>query len=587
MNPSAASRAVSNAPATGNGNASVPATSIAGPRSAPGGTFSSPLLPGTPASGNTASEITARWPEADVFSITTGTASDGSPVRVTLLQPSNLPYPVRIVEAIQPDGSGELVSEMVANRFLARPEAETETEFLSRIASLGGSAIKLGPGLLYRVELSQTEPQGVPTAIESLSPFVRYAEPDHIVHALATPNDPKYLDGTLWGLHNTGQNSGTADADIDAPEGWDTRTSAPGVVVGVIDTGVRHTHEDIAANMWVNSGETGIDSLGRDKRTNGLDDDGNGYIDDVHGINAITRTGNPLDDQGHGSHCAGTIAGVGNNGKGITGVAWSTRIMALKFLSSSGSGALSDAITCINYAVAQNATLTSNSWGGGDYTQSLHDAIAAARDAGQLFIAAAANDGSNNDILPVYPATYPLENIISVAALDRNDTLASFSNYGAGSVEIGAPGVSIHSLAHTGDSDYKTLSGTSMAAPHVAGLAALACAQFPGSDKMGIKNRILRGGRPVASIQGKTVTGRSINLPGTFATTTDVPVNDDFADAIAFTSDPAIIRSANTHATAQSGEPAHAGHNTRSIWFRHTATVNGTTVFTTNNSSIN
>ena len=440
--------------------------------------------------------------------------------------------------------------------------------------------------MLYRVELAKTEPQGVPAAIASLSPVVRYAEPDYIVHALLSPNDPKYLDGTLWGLHNTGQDSGTPDADIDAPEGWDTRTAAPNVVVGVIDTGVCYTHEDIAANMWVNPGEDGFDALGRSKRTNGVDDDSNGFVDDVHGINAITLSGNPLDDQGHGSHCAGTIAGVGNNGKGVAGVAWNTKVMALKFLSASGSGSLSDAIVCINYAVAKNATLTSNSWGGGEYTQSLRDAIAAARDAGQLFIAAAANDGSNNDIQPVYPASYPVENIIAVAAYDRNDTLASFSNYGAGTVEIGAPGVAIYSLGHTADNEYKTLSGTSMATPHVSGLAALATAEFPGSNAMGIKNRILRGGRPVPSLAGKTITGRSINLPGTFATTTDAPINDNFADAMAFASDPAIIRVNNVHATTEPGEPLHAGHNSRTIWFRYNATVNGTTVFTTNNSSI-
>ena len=169
-----------------------------------------------------------------------------------------------------------------------------------------------------------------------------YAQPDYLHHISLSPNDPRYSDGTLWGLHNTGQSSGVADADIDAPEAWDVRTDASSVVVAVIDTGIRTTHQDLASNLWVNPGESG-----GGKETNGLDDDANGYVDDVHGINAITGTGNPNDDNGHGSHCAGTIGGHGNDGLGVVGVAWRVRLMGLKFLSAAGSGSDSDAIECI------------------------------------------------------------------------------------------------------------------------------------------------------------------------------------------------------------------------------------------------
>jgi subtilisin family serine protease len=184
---------------------------------------------------------------------------------------------------------------MAADRLLALPDPAQIATFLSAVSAIGARAVPIIPDILYRVELTSRHADSVPDALAALS-GVRYAEPDYIVHALLSPNDPKYLDGTLWGLHNTGQSSGLDDADIDAPEGWDTRHSAPDVIVGVIDTGVRYTHEDIAANMWINPGETGTDALGRDKRSNGIDDDGNGYVDDVHGINAITGTGNPLDD---------------------------------------------------------------------------------------------------------------------------------------------------------------------------------------------------------------------------------------------------------------------------------------------------
>jgi len=340
--------------------------------------------------------------------------------------------------------------------------------------------------------------------VERLSsdPNVEYAELDFEQKALVIPNDTRFSE--LWGLHNTGQAGGTADADIDAPEAWDLATGTGDVVVGVVDTGVDYTHSDLAGNIWTNSGEIPAD---------GLDNDGNGYIDDVHGINAIAGSGDPMDDNAstyHGTHCAGTIGAIGNNSAGVAGVCWTARIMGLKFLASDGRGWTSDAVECIQYAVDHSAHVLSNSWGGGGYASSLRAAIEAAKDAGILFIAAAGNDyGNDNDISPIYPAGYDNENIIAVAATDRNDLLAGFSNYGLKSVDVAAPGVSI--LSCKAGNAYQLLSGTSMATPHVSGLAALLKSYNPGWTWGQIKSRVLAGVDPLPGLSGKILTGGRIN----------------------------------------------------------------------------
>ncbi|MCB1134335.1 MAG: S8 family serine peptidase, partial [Verrucomicrobiae bacterium] len=257
--------------------------------------------------------------------------------------------------------------------------------------------------------------------------------------------------------------------------------------------------------MWRNPGESG-----GGKETNGIDDDGNGYIDDVHGINAITGSGEPMDDDGHGSHCAGTIGAVANGGGPHVGVAWNVRLMGLKFIGSDGYGLTSDAITCIDYAVARGSKILSNSWGGGGYSQGLYDSIEAARDAGALFVAAAGNDLSDNDVWENYPSNYDLENIIAVAALDRNDQLAWFSNYGANTVDLGAPGVDIYSCTAASDTSYDFYDGTSMATPHVAGTAALLKAAYPNANYIEMKQRLMAG-RQVSSLVGNSVTGDALN----------------------------------------------------------------------------
>jgi len=344
-------------------------------------------------------------------------------------------------------------------------------------------------------------------------PFIEYAEYNYLHHIDTTPNDPQFND--LWGLHNTDQTGGTPDADIDAPEAWDISTGSTEVVVGVIDTGIDYDHEDLAANIWINPGEIPY---------NEVDDDLNGYVDDIHGINAITESGDPNDDHGHGTHCAGTIGAVGNNDKGVVGVNWKVRLVGLKFLNSGGSGYDADAIECINYAIALknngvNIRVLSNSWGGGGYSQGLYDAIDATNQAGILFVAAAGNDGLDTESNPHYPSSYDNVNILAVASTDSEDKLSSFSNgasnYGSTSVDIGAPGSSI--LSTTPNNTYSTKSGTSMATPHVSGAAALFLSEndYSTVDELPVedlKYYLMDYGDPISALAGKCVSGKRLNL---------------------------------------------------------------------------
>jgi subtilisin family serine protease len=339
-----------------------------------------------------------------------------------------------------------------------------------------------------------------------------YVEPDYIRSLRSVPGDAGFTDGTLWGLRNTGQSDGVSGADIDAVRAWQLTTGSTNVIVAVIDTGIRHTHRDLAAQMWRNPGEI---------PANGVDDDQDGYVDNVFGINAITGSGDPWDDNDHGTHCAGTIGAAADDGHPHVGVAWQVRLMACKFLDGDGSGATSDAIRCINFAVAKGARILNNSWGGGGFSQGLFDAIAAARDQGVLFVAAAGNESQDTDTEPSYPANYDLENVLSVAALDRQDKLASFSNYGAETVDLGAPGVAIYSSAAGSDQDYKTFNGTSMATPHVAGVAALLLARFPDLTVPVLRQRLLGTTVPVADLRGRSVTGGRVNAFQALSATPD------------------------------------------------------------------
>lgn len=346
-----------------------------------------------------------------------------------------------------------------------------------------------------------------------------YVEPDGAIWTDAiTTNDPSAAE--LWGLDNTGQTGGTPDADIDAPEAWGITRGDGSVVVGVIDTGVDYKHPDLAANMWVNTAEL------NGKRN--FDDDGNGYKDDIHGYDFANSDGNPLDDAGHGTHVSGTIAAVGNNGTGVVGINWNAKVMALKVLSSTGSGTWSAAAAAVNYVTKMksqygvNIKVTNNSYSGWSTSEALYDAIKLNGEAGMMFVASAGNDSSNTDRGGAYPAGYDLPNILSVAATDHNDALASFSNYGTVNVDLAAPGVSI--LSTLPNNSYGAKSGTSMAAPHVAGVAALAWSYAPTASYLQVRNALLTGVDPVESLSGKVFSGGRLNARNTLARVNDLYV---------------------------------------------------------------
>ncbi len=336
------------------------------------------------------------------------------------------------------------------------------------------------------------------------NPHIEYAHYDNYVKIIATPDDARFTE--LWGLNNTGQTGGTVDSDIDAVEAWNISTGSSEVVIGVVDTGVFYTHPDLAANMWHNPNEI---------PNNNTDDDGNGYIDDIHGINVVADNGDPLDDHNHGTHCAGTIGAVGNDGFGVAGVCWNVKIMALKFLNRYGGGVSSDSIECINYVIdlkqkGVNIKVLSNSWGGGLFDQATHDAIYAAGVNGILFVAAAGNDTLDTDLYPHYPSSYDLDNIVSVAATDHSDQLAYFTNWGLTSVDLAAPGVDI--LSTVKNDGYASYGGTSMATPHVAGAAALMLSVNNELVVDELKSVLMDSGDPISAISGKSVSGKRLNV---------------------------------------------------------------------------
>ncbi len=390
-------------------------------------------------------------------------------------------------------------------------------EQIRRIASANHDsltdAIESVDGLSVIDDLDNADAQTVADQYAAMSDMVAYAEPNFKIEIDdpsskeigegvyfldgQEPNDPYF--GDQWALNNYGQDGGTKRADIDAMEAWQTTQGSEDVVVAVLDTGVDFTHVDLRENMWI-----------RPENVPAYTDDELGPFNDLNGYNGTDKIEDPMDDNGHGTHCAGIIGAEGDNGEGIAGINWHVKIMPLKFLGRGGFGSVDDAIEAINYAIDRkehgvNIRIISASWGSTQRSKALEDTIRAAGEAGILFVAAAGNDGSNNDKRPHYPSNYDLPNVISVAALDRNDQLAGFSNFGVKTVHIAAPGKDILST-WLGD-DYREASGTSMATPYVSGVAALIIANEPKITMEKLRERLLTTADKLDSLDGKVATG--------------------------------------------------------------------------------
>ena len=518
-----------------------------------------------------------RFPDAKVVAAGSVSGPGSNQITHVRILETDFKYPFVRTEEVVDQSSGQVVTreEMVANHFLVTLDQGQDPALLAE--GMGESVLsveRVSPDVpLFRVHLAGVSLESLPAGLDSAEKqaSVLVAEPDYIRQSVLVPNDPKYLDGTLWGLNQS------SDADLDAPEGWDIRSTAGSVVVAVIDTGIRYTHEDLVANMWINSGEIA---------GNRLDDDRNGVVDDVYGMDAYSNDGDPMDGNGHGTHCAGTIGGVGNNRIGVTGVAWGVKLMGCKFLSDTGSGTDSDAIRCIDYARSKGAKVLSNSWGGGGASTSVQASIERCRSAGVLFVAAAGNESNNNDSFASYPASYTADNIVSVAATTKSDGLASFSNYGSVSVDLGAPGEGIYSTVASSNSAYAIYSGTSMATPHVAGVLAMLVAQFPSESYSSLITRLLNGTDKVASLAGKTKSGGRLNLAkalvASIPSTPIRPANDSFAGAVAVSGSSWTLSGSNVDATSEAGEPQHAGSApAKSVWWSWTATSTGTCTLST------
>ena len=462
--------------------------------------------------------------------------------------------PRRLLSTTAPD-NGEAIpvtwhgqaSYAVPGQWLARFDGVTGTaaeQVESVRAQLAGAGVPVGvadqlgaDGLVLLQAAPELSFAALHAGLATLPGF-RFVEPNFAeIQSSEQSNEPVFpadpLFGQKWSLHNTGQTvggeTGIPDADIDMPEAWDLITGGIGrgdgllpdhsrgrseVVVGVIDGGIDYTHPDLVNSMWQNLHELNGEA--------GVDDDGNGYIDDVHGYDFIGEGDpDPMPEGSHGTHVAGIIGASANNGLGVPGVNWGVKMMSLKFISgTTGTGAIADAVEAINYATMMrkrgvNIRLTNNSWGGFDFSTALRDAIAASGEAGMLFVASAGNNGRDTDLAPSYPASFDLPNIISVANTNNRDLRVPASNWGATTVDLGAPGRQILSTVKGGG--YGLMSGTSMAAPHVSGVAALAWGLQPGATYEQVRDAIFNGVDKIPSMQGSTptVTGGRLNAYNT------------------------------------------------------------------------
>lgn len=405
-------------------------------------------------------------------------------------------------------------------RASARPEVLVKFKSGVSRSAIGALTLRLNDRIEDRIEhaegwesvddLDNADPATIVAEYSKL-PEVEYAEPNFDIELSEVsegnplipvlPHDPQFTE--QWALANSGQRGGTQGADISATLAWATSTGDDDIVVAVLDSGVDYTHEDLITNMWV-----------RPSSMPAYQDTELGAVDDTNGFNAIDNDSDPMDDNGHGTHCAGIIGAEGENNLGIAGVNWDVKIMPLKFMNAGGFGTTKDAIEAINYVIDRkkagvNVRVISASWGSTMKSRALEDVIRKAYENDILFVAAAGNASTNNDRSPHYPSSYNVPNVISVAALDRNDQLARFSNYGAKSVAIAAPGVDI--LSTWLGNEYEEKSGTSMATPVVSGVAALILSQNPQMPVDELRRKILSAVDTLPVLKGKTVSGGRIN----------------------------------------------------------------------------
>ena len=488
-----------------------------------GGSSASASRPGQPKAAAVTDEPVECSPIEDRFAGLEPIAQEILPTTVAnvferkRLVRASTKYPfVRVEETIMIDpGTGieTLWAQraMAADHVLVRLRPGQSRDALESVVEQHGFAIRRdihAPGCF----LVATDPATLDSVLELMTTLaaaacVDIAEPDYLVRLSdTTPNDPSY--GSLWGMPK-----------IRMPEVWDITTGTGNVVVAVFDTGTVLDHPDLESNIWHNPLEI---------PDNGLDDDNNGYIDDVHGWDFYSDDNDPTDVQGHGTHVAGTIGAVGNNGIGVAGVCWNVRIMSIKFFGYNGSSQLegfaSDALAGVYYVINQKMQgvpirVTNHSWGGSGNSQILHDALEMAGNNGIIHMAAAGNNGTlNNDIAPHYPASYTLDSVVAVANTTQGDGLNGVSHYGATSVDLGAPGVSIYSTSWSGG--YVNKSGTSMSTPHVSGVAALMCDYLPHLTVAEVRQAILGGVDPLPALSGKCVTGGRLNAYGALATLT-------------------------------------------------------------------
>lgn len=400
-----------------------------------------------------------------------------------------------MAEDVEPLRAGE--HEVAGEYVIGISDAASEADVLA-LAERNGlelAELRNGDRLAVLVDASARAREEIVAALDE-DDATAYAEPQFVYYPSRSVND--YGD-YMWGLNNTGLGGGIQGADIDAFAAWDLSTGED-VVVAVIDTGMDVRHDDLIPNLWTNPGEIA---------GNGIDDDGNGYIDDVNGYDFVNRDADPDDNDAHGTHVAGSVAARGDDGYGVPGVAFEAKIMSLKFMDRGWGGTASAAAEAINYAVNNGAHIINASWGGPGSSYAIRNAIAYARSRGVLFVTAAGNEGLNNDSYASYPANYDLDNIVSVAASDRRDGLASFSNYGSSRVDLAAPGVDIVSTL-PGDT-WGYMDGTSMASPYVAGAAALLKSVAPSMSVQELRLTLLSSVDPLAAGASRVATGGRLN----------------------------------------------------------------------------